>query len=62
MRGVCELAVFDWADMSDPGKRLAVLKCAGDEADVKPGMQVQYRLSIPCSYQFFGGLGEELAR
>lgn len=53
-RCVCELRDMIGADMSTVSKHLSVLKEAGIVADDKRGLQVWYRLRVPCILNFFG--------
>jgi small redox-active disulfide protein 2 len=57
-RCVCELTAMVGADMSTVSKHLSVLKSAGVVADEKRGMQVYYRLKMPCVLRFFDCVGE----
>ena len=57
-RCVCELTAMVGADMSTVSKHLSVLKAAGVVADEKRGMQVYYRLKMPCVLRFFDCVGE----
>ena len=57
-RCVCELTEMVGADMSTVSKHLSVLKSAGVVADEKRGMQVYYRLKMPCVLRFFDCIGE----
>ena len=52
-RCVCELRDMVGADISTVSKHLALLKTAGIVADDKRGLQVFYRLEIPCVLGFF---------
>jgi DNA-binding transcriptional ArsR family regulator len=52
-RCVCELRDMVGADISTVSKHLAVLKAAGIVANDKRGLQVFYRLAIPCVLGFF---------
>ncbi len=52
-RCVCELTVLVGNDMSTVSKHLAVLKRAGIVQDEKRGLQVYYRLKVPCILNFF---------
>ena len=53
-RCVCELTAMIGADISTVSKHLSVLKEAGIVADDKRGLQVFYRLRIPCVLNIFG--------
>jgi DNA-binding transcriptional ArsR family regulator len=53
-RCVCELQQIVGSDMSTVSKHLAVLRNAGIVQDRKCGLQVFYRLRVPCIVQFFG--------
>jgi ArsR family transcriptional regulator len=52
-RCVCELRDMVGADISTVSKHLALLKAEGIVADDKRGLQVFYRLEIPCVLDFF---------
>jgi DNA-binding transcriptional ArsR family regulator len=51
---VCDLRALVGSDMSTVSKHLSVLKAAGIVSDRKQGLQVFYRLRVPCITQFFG--------
>ncbi|HEY3414115.1 MAG TPA: metalloregulator ArsR/SmtB family transcription factor [Armatimonadota bacterium] len=51
---VCDLQAIVGSDMSTISKHLSVLKAAGLVIDRKQGLQVFYRLRVPCITQFFG--------
>jgi len=51
---VCELTEMIGADMSTVSKHLSVLKHAGVVSDEKRGLQVFYRLRVPCILNIFG--------
>jgi ArsR family transcriptional regulator len=51
---VCELTEMIGADMSTVSKHLSVLKEAGIVSDEKRGLQVFYRLRVPCVLNIFG--------
>ena len=51
---VCELHQPIDADMSTVSKHLSILKQAGIVSDEKRGLQVWYRLKMPCVLNFFG--------
>jgi ArsR family transcriptional regulator len=53
-RCVCELTDGIGADVSTVSKHLSVLKSAGIVRDDKRGVQVFYRLRVPCILNFFG--------
>ena len=53
-RCVCELREIIGADMSTVSKHLSLMKQAGLLEDEKRGVQVFYRLAIPCVTQFLG--------
>jgi len=53
-RCVCELREEIGADLSTVSKHLSVLKTAGIVEDDKRGLQVFYRLRVPCILNFFG--------
>lgn len=53
-RCVCELQELVNADMSTVSKHLTVLKNAGIVDYEKRGLQVFYRLKVPCITNFFG--------
>ncbi len=55
---VCELTEMIGADMSTVSKHLSVLKSAGIILDEKRGLQVYYRLKMPCVLRFFDCVGE----
>ena len=50
---VCELQRLVGADMSTVSKHLTVMKHAGLVCNRKEGLQVFYRLRVPCVLQFF---------
>jgi DNA-binding transcriptional ArsR family regulator len=52
-RCVCELQRLVGSDISTVSKHLAVLKRAGIVADRRDGVQIYYRLRIPCILQVF---------
>ena len=52
-RCVCELTEMIGADISTVSKHLSVLKQAGVVEDEKRGLQVWYRLRVPCVLKFF---------
>jgi ArsR family transcriptional regulator len=52
-RCVCELRELVGADLSTVSKHLSVLKNAGIVQDEKRGVQVFYRLKVPCVLRFF---------
>jgi ArsR family transcriptional regulator len=53
-RCVCDLTEKIGADVSTVSKHLSVLKRAGIVHDDKRGVQVFYRLRVPCILNFFG--------
>ena len=53
-RCVCDLKQLVGSDISTVSKHLSVLKNAGLVEDRKAGLQVFYRLRVPCVMQFFG--------
>lgn len=53
-RCVCELTEMIGSDISTVSKHLSVLKQAGIVEDQKRGVQVWYRLRVPCILNFFG--------
>ena len=53
-RCVCELRDMIGADVSTVSRHLTVLKEAGVVEDEKRGLQVWYRLKVPCILNFFG--------
>lgn len=55
---VCELTEIIGVDMSTVSKHLSVLKAAGIILDEKRGLQVFYRLKMPCVLRFFDCVGE----
>ena len=59
-RCVCELTDMIGSDMSTVSKHLSVLKSAGIIQDDKRGLQVYYRLKMPCILRFFDCVGEVL--
>jgi ArsR family transcriptional regulator len=59
-RCVCELTEMIGADMSTVSKHLSVLKNAGVIQDDKRGLQVYYRLKMPCISGFFQCVSEVL--
>ena len=52
-RCVCELREMAGGDMSTVSKHLSVLKQAGIVSDDKRGLQVFYRLEVPCIRNLF---------
>jgi DNA-binding transcriptional ArsR family regulator len=52
-RCVCELQALVGSDMSTVSKHLSVLKAAGLVEIRKEGVQVYYRLRVPCILRFF---------
>jgi ArsR family transcriptional regulator len=64
-RCVCDLTEKIGADVSTVSKHLSLLKGAGIVLDDKRGVQVFYRLRVPCILNFFGcveAVLEELER
>ena len=64
-RCVCDLTEMIGVDVSTVSKHLAVLKAAGLVLDDRRGVQVFYRLRVPCVLNFFGcveAVLEETAR
>jgi DNA-binding transcriptional ArsR family regulator len=64
-RCVCELTALVGADMSTVSKHLSVLRDAGIVDCRKEGVQVFYRLKVPCVLNVFGcveAVREEQAR
>ncbi len=53
-RCVCQLVEKIGADFSTVSRHLSVLKQAGIVEDDKRGMQVFYRLRVPCVLSFMG--------
>ncbi|MHC4507296.1 MAG: ArsR/SmtB family transcription factor [Planctomycetota bacterium] len=53
-RCVCDLTEKIGADVSTVSKHLSVLKGSGIVLDDKRGVQVFYRLRVPCILNFFG--------
>lgn len=51
---VCELQKLVGSDMSTVSKHLSVMRAAGIVKSRKAGLQVFYRLAVPCIMQFFG--------
>ncbi len=60
-RCVCELTEMIGDDISTVSKHLTVLKRAGIVEDDKRGLQVWYRLRVPCILKFFGCVEDVLA-
>jgi ArsR family transcriptional regulator len=52
-RCVCELQELVGADMSTVSKHLALMRQAGLLEDRRQGLQVFYRLRVPCVMRFF---------
>lgn len=50
---VCELQRLVGSDLSTVSKHLSVMKSAGLVTDRKEGLQVFYRLRVPCVLRFF---------
>jgi ArsR family transcriptional regulator len=53
-RCVCELRDLVGADLSTVSKHLATMRNAGIVEDDKRGVQVFYRLKVPCVLNFLG--------
>ena len=53
-RCVCELKELVGSDISTVSKHLALMREAGLVVDRKQGLQVFYRLQVPCILNFFG--------
>jgi ArsR family transcriptional regulator len=53
-RCVCDLTEKIGADVSTVSKHLSLLKRAGIVLDDRRGVQVFYRLRVPCILNFFG--------
>jgi len=51
---VCDLQRIVGSDMSTVSRHLSLLKSAGIVLHRKVGLQVFYRLRVPCITQFFG--------
>lgn len=51
---VCDLQKVVGSDMSTVSKHLAVMREAGLVEDRRQGLQVFYRLRVPCALHFFG--------
>ncbi|GAB4322016.1 MAG: hypothetical protein Kow0074_13250 [Candidatus Zixiibacteriota bacterium] len=60
-RCVCELTEMIGVDVSTISKHLAVLRSAGVVESDKRGLQVWYRLRVPCILNFFGCVEEVLS-
>lgn len=60
-RCVCELTEMVGADMSTVSKHLSLLRAAGIVAVEKRGLQVFYRLKMPCILHFFDCASEVMA-
>ncbi len=59
-RCVNELTEMIGADVSTVSKHLSLLKDAGIVADEKRGLQVWYKLKVPCILNFFGCIEDVL--
>ena len=59
-RCVCELTDMIGADVSTVSRHLSVLKQSGVVEDDKRGVQVWYRLRMPCILNFFGCIEDVL--
>lgn len=53
-RCVCELREIVGSDISTVSKHLSVMRAAGIVSSRKDGLQVYYRLQVPCILGFFG--------
>jgi len=53
-RCVCDLTEKIGADVSTVSKHLSLLKRAGVVLDERRGVQIFYRLRVPCILNFFG--------
>ncbi|HEY9766103.1 MAG TPA: metalloregulator ArsR/SmtB family transcription factor, partial [Chroococcales cyanobacterium] len=51
---VCELQKLVGSDISTVSKHLSLMKAAGIVMDRKEGLNVYYRLKVPCILRFFG--------
>ncbi len=49
---VCEIVEYVGTDMSNISKHLSILKKTGLVADRKVGLNVYYRLTMPCALDF----------
>lgn len=58
---VCELQRLVGSDISTVSKHLSLLKAAGIVLDRKEGLQVYYRLRVPCIQRFFDCVDTVLA-
>lgn len=58
---VCRLTEKIGADMSTVSKHLNVLKSAGIVSDEKRGLQVFYKLRMPCVFSVFGCVDKIMA-
>jgi DNA-binding transcriptional ArsR family regulator len=61
-RCVCDLTAMVGADISTVSKHLSVLREAGILIDDKRGLQVFYRLRVPCIMGMFGCIESVLAQ
>ena len=52
-RCVCDLQKLVGADLSTVSKHLSLMKAAGLVLDRRQGLQVFYRLRVPCILRFF---------
>lgn len=50
---VCELQKLVGSDISTVSKHLSLMKAAGIVTDRKEGLNVYYRLKVPCILRFF---------
>lgn len=58
---VCELQQLVGSDVSTVSKHLLLLKAAGLVEDRKEGLNVHYRLRVPCVLEFMGCVEAVLA-
>lgn len=58
---VCKLQQLVGSDISTVSKHLSVMKAAGLVLDRKQGLQVFYRLRVPCVLEFLGCVEAVLA-
>jgi len=59
-RCVCELQTLVGCDLSTVSRHLALLRSAGIVTARKQGLQVFYRLQVPCIISFLGCVDEVL--
>lgn len=55
---VCDIIDYVESERSNVSRHLNVLKQAGVVSDRKEGLQVYYRLNMPCAISFFGCVKE----